>query len=288
MAKKGGLGRGLDALFSESASEAQLGETSESVREIAVSSIHRNEDQPRTHFDEQALQELEDSIRKVGVLQPILVRPDTSGYEIIAGERRFQAARRAGLTKVPVVVRESDDNESLELALIENIQRSNLNSIEEARAYRDLLTRTNITQEELAQRMSKSRSAITNTLRLLDLPEEVQQMLFQGLLTAGHARAILTVPTDKARIKLAEKVVNEKLSVRQTETLAPLFSVEHAEKPQKQPMPSSFKRVAKQLRDELDTPVKIKNVRGKYKIEIEFADESDLARILDSIGSKGE
>ena len=288
MAKKGGLGRGLDALFSESASEAQLGETSESVREIAVSSIHRNEDQPRTHFDEQALQELEDSIRKVGVLQPILVRPDTSGYEIIAGERRFQAARRAGLTKVPVVVRESDDNESLELALIENIQRSNLNSIEEARAYRDLLTRTNITQEELAQRMSKSRSAITNTLRLLDLPEEVQQMLFQGLLTAGHARAILTVPTDKARIKLAEKVVNEKLSVRQTETLAPLFFVEHAEKPQKQPMPSFFKRVAKQLRDELDTPVKIKNVRGKYKIEIEFADESDLARILDSIGSKGE
>ena len=288
MGKKGGLGRGLDALFSESASEAQLGETSESVREIAVSSIHRNEDQPRTHFDEQALQELEDSIRKVGVLQPILVRPDASGYEIIAGERRFQAARRAGLTKVPVVVRESDDNESLELALIENIQRNNLNSIEEARAYRDLLTRTNITQEELAQRMSKSRSAITNTLRLLDLPEEVQQMLFQGLLTAGHARAILTVPTDEARIKLAEKVVNEKLSVRQTETLAPLFSVEHVEKPQKQPMPSSFKRVAKQLRDELDTPVKIKNARGKYKIEIEFADESDLARILDSIGSKGE
>lgn len=288
MGKKGGLGRGLDALFSESASEAQLGETSESVREIAVSSIHRNEDQPRTHFDEQALQELEDSIRKVGVLQPILVRPDASGYEIIAGERRFQAARRAGLTKVPVVVRESDDNESLELALIENIQRSNLNSIEEARAYRDLLTRTNITQEELAQRMSKSRSAITNTLRLLDLPEEVQQMLFQGLLTAGHARAILTVPTDEARIKLAEKVVNEKLSVRQTETLAPLFSVEHAEKPQKQPMPSAFKRVAKQLRDDLDAPVKIKSARGKYKIEIEFADESDLARILDSMGSKGE
>lgn len=288
MAKKGGLGRGLDALFSESASEAQLSETAESVREMSVSNIHRNEGQPRTHFDETALQELEDSIRKVGVLQPILVRPDDHGYEIIAGERRFQAARRAGLTRVPVVVRESDDNESLELALIENIQRSNLNSIEEARAYRDLLTRTNITQEELAQRMSKSRSAITNTLRLLDLPDEVQQMLFDGLLTAGHARAILTVPTEEARIKLAEKVVSEKLSVRQTENLAPLFSVGHAEKPQKQSLPASFKRVARQLHEDLETGVKIKSSRGKYKIEIEFADEADLARILDMMGSKGE
>ena len=288
MAKKGGLGRGLGSLISESASEAQTDDVIGAVREITVANIHRNADQPRTHFDEQALQELEDSIRQVGVLQPILVRSDGTGYEIIAGERRFQAAKRAGLTRVPVVIRESDDNESLELALIENIQRSNLNSIEEARAYKDLLTRTNITQEELAQRMAKSRSAITNTLRLLDLPEEVQQMLFDGLLTAGHARAILTVPTEEARIKLAQKVVADKLSVRQTETLAPLFSVEHADKPQKQPMPSSFKRVAKQLGDELETGVKIKSARGKYKLEIEFADETDLARILESIGSKGE
>lgn len=286
MAKKGGLGRGIGALISESYVEAAAPEVEGAVVTLPVEKIHRNECQPRLNFDEDALRELEESIRQVGVLQPILVRPDGEGYQIIAGERRYQASRRAGLTEVPVVIREIDDDGSLELALIENIQRSDLNSIEEARAYRELLDRTKVTQEELAKRLGKSRSAVTNALRLLDLPDEIQVMLFEGLLTAGHARCILAVPTLEKRLALAQKVVNEKLSVRQTESLVPLFSVETDEKPVRQPLPSTFKRVARQLRDELATNVKIKQARGKYKIEIEFADEEDLGRILDVIATK--
>ena len=288
MAKKGGLGRGISALISESNVEAAAPAAEGSVVEVAISRIHRNAAQPRTHFDEQALQELEDSVRQVGIIQPIVVRPDGDGYEIVAGERRFQAATRAGLEKVPVVVREIDDDKSLELALIENIQRSDLNNIEEAKAYRELLDRTKVTQEELANRLGKSRSSVTNALRLLDLPDEVQRMLYDGLITAGHARSILAVPTYEKRIALAEKVVAEKLSVRQTESLVALFSVEQSDQAPKKVMPSSFKRVARQLREELATNVKIKQGRGKYKIEIEFVDEADLARILDVIGTKEE
>lgn len=288
MAKKGGLGRGISALISESNVEAASPAAEGSVVEAAIGRIHRNEAQPRTHFDEQALQELEDSVRQVGIIQPIVVRPDGDGYEIVAGERRFQAATRAGLERVPVVVREIDDDKSLELALIENIQRSDLNSIEEAKAYRELLDRTKVTQEELAKRLGKSRSSVTNALRLLDLPDEVQRMLYDGLITAGHARSILAVPTYDKRIALAEKVVAEKLSVRQTESLVALFSVEHSDQTPKKVMPSSFKRVARQLREELATNVKIKQGRGKYMIEIEFADEADLSRILDVIGTKEE
>lgn len=279
MAKKSGLGRGLNALISEA--NAETGNEPEAV--LSISEIVRNPNQPRKTFDEDKLAELADSIRQNGVLQPILVRRKGQKYEIVAGERRYQASKLAGLKEIPAVVREIDDDKVFQLALIENLQRSDLSPIEEAKGYKQLLTNRSLTQEELAKILSKSRSAIANTLRLMDLPVEVQHMMEQGLLTAGHARAILAVPSEDGRIKLAKKVVTESLTVRQTENLAPLFSVEHTETRTRVAAPQSFKRAARELRKMLDTNVKVKQVRGKNKIEIEFKDEDELARILAQI-----
>lgn len=279
MAKKSGLGRGLNALISEA--NAETGNEPEAV--LRISEIVRNPNQPRKTFDEDKLAELADSIRQNGVLQPILVRRKGQKYEIVAGERRYQASKLAGLKEIPAVVREIDDDKVFQLALIENLQRSDLSPIEEAKGYKQLLTSRSLTQEELAKILSKSRSAIANTLRLMDLPVEVQHMMEQGLLTAGHARAILAVPSEEGRIKLAKKVVTESLTVRQTENLAPLFSVEHTETRTRVAAPQSFKRAARELRKMLDTNVKVKQVRGKNKIEIEFKDEDELARILAQI-----
>lgn len=279
MAKKSGLGRGLNALISEA--NAETGNEPEAV--LSISEIVRNPNQPRKTFDEDKLAELADSIRQNGVLQPILVRRKGQKYEIVAGERRYQASKLAGLKEIPAVVREIDDDKVFQLALIENLQRSDLSPIEEAKGYKQLLTSRSLTQEELAKILSKSRSAIANTLRLMDLPVEVQHMMEQELLTAGHARAILAVPSEEGRIKLAKKVVTESLTVRQTENLAPLFSVEHTETRTRVATPQSFKRAARELRKMLDTNVKVKQVRGKNKIEIEFKDEDELARILAQI-----
>ena len=284
MAKKSGLGRGLNALISEA--NAETGNEPEAV--LSISEIVRNPNQPRKSFDEDKLAELADSIRQNGVLQPILVRRKGQKYEIVAGERRYQASKLAGLKEIPAVVREIDDDKVFQLALIENLQRSDLSPIEEAKGYKQLLTSRSLTQEELAKILSKSRSAIANTLRLMDLPVEVQHMMEQGLLTAGHARAILAVPSEEGRIKLAKKVVAESLTVRQTENLAPLFSVEHTETRTRVAAPQSFKRAARELRKMLDTNVKVKQVRGKNKIEIEFKDEDELARILAQIQPDNE
>lgn len=284
MAKKSGLGRGLNALISEA--NAETGNEPEAV--LSISEIVRNPNQPRKTFDEDKLAELADSIRQNGVLQPILVRRKGQKYEIVAGERRYQASKLAGLKEIPAVVREIDDDKVFQLALIENLQRSDLSTIEEAKGYKQLLMSRSLTQEELAKILSKSRSAIANTLRLMDLPVEVQHMMEQGLLTAGHARAILAVPSEEGRIKLAKKVVTESLTVRQTENLAPLFSVEHTETRTRVAAPQSFKRAARELRKMLDTNVKVKQVRGKNKIEIEFKDEDELARILAQIQPDNE
>lgn len=279
MAKKSGLGKGLESLMGESAAEVGHGEDTS----LPIEKIVPNPNQPRINFDEEALDELADSIKQNGVLQPILVRKVGKEYQIVAGERRYQASKRAGLKEIPVVIRDIDDSKVFQLALIENLQRSDLNSIEEARGYKQLLQEQGLTQEGLANILSKSRSAIANTIRLLDLPEEVQDLIAQGLLTSGHARAILAVPTKEGRIKLANKVVLENLSVRQTETLAPLFSVDTPAAKPRVSSPQSFKRAAKQLRRVLDTNVRVKQVRGKNKIEIEFKDDEDLARILNHI-----
>ncbi|MBM6687759.1 ParB/RepB/Spo0J family partition protein [Collinsella tanakaei] len=250
---------------------------------VSISEIHPNPNQPRTHFNETELEELSESIRAHGVLQPLLVRKDDSGYEIIAGERRYQASKIAGLEEVPVVIKDVDDQEMLQLALIENLQRSDLNPIEEAKGYRQLIRASGMTQEALSKAVSKSRSTITNSLRLLDLPQRVQDLLFEGKLTAGHARAILAVPFEEQRIKLAEKVVAEGLSVRATENLAPLFSVGETPKPPRPVTPQSFKKAARVLRQVFNTNVKVKATRGKNKIEIEFKDEEELAQILQHV-----
>ena len=281
MAKKAALGKGLNALFTETAAESG----SEPEASLPIASIVTNPDQPRKSFDETQLSELSDSIKQNGVLQPILVRKKGDKYEIVAGERRYQASKLAGLKEIPAIVREIDDAEVFQLALIENLQRSDLTPIEEARGYRQLLDTKGLTQEGLAKILSKSRSAIANTLRLMDLPQEVQDMMEEGQITAGHARAILAVPTEEGRIKLAQKVVAENLTVRQTENLAPLFSVTRDEIKPKNPTPQYFKRAARTLRQALDTTVKVKQVRGKNKIEIEFKDEDDLARIIEQLSS---
>ncbi len=281
MAKKAALGKGLNALFTETAAESG----SEPEASLPIASIVTNPDQPRKSFDETQLSELSDSIKQNGVLQPILVRKKGDMYEIVAGERRYQASKLAGLKEIPAIVRDIDDAEVFQLALIENLQRSDLTPIEEARGYRQLLDTKGLTQEGLAKILSKSRSAIANTLRLMDLPQEVQDMMEEGQITAGHARAILAVPTEEGRIKLAQKVVTENLTVRQTENLAPLFSVTRDEIKPKNPAPQYFKRAARTLRQALDTTVKVKQVRGKNKIEIEFKDEDDLIRIIDQLSS---
>lgn len=277
--KKPALGRGLGSLMGEAQSETGYVDQKEETK-VSIDKINPNPNQPRTHFNETLLNELADSIRENGVLQPLLVRKKSEGYEIIAGERRYQASKIAGLEELPVIVKEVDDQKMLELALIENLQRSDLNPIEEAKGYRQLIKASGMTQEALSKAVSKSRSSITNSLRLLDLPEPVQQYLFDGRLTAGHARAILAVPYEEQRIKLADKVVAEGLSVRATENLAPLFSVGETPRAPRPVMPQSYKRAARVLRQALNTNVKVKSTRGKNKIEIEFKDEEELTRIL--------
>lgn len=278
MAKRAGLGRGLGLLVGEADAET-AGMRADST--LPLDRIRPNKGQPRRTFDDAELAELADSIRQNGILQPLLVRDRGDYYEIVAGERRYQAARAAGLDEVPVIIRDVSDDDVFKLALIENLQRSDLSPLEEANGYRQLIREKGLTQEELARILSKSRSTITNTLRLLDLPDEVQELVETGRLTAGHARAILAVPDEEGRIALAKRVVSEHLSVRQTESLASTFSVNQEDKPRRAPLPQSFKRAARQMRLALDTNVRVKNVRGKNKIEIEFASEDELAHIVD-------
>ena len=282
--KRGGLGRGLNALVSEAEYEtggsAASASNAASETKLPIEDIVPNPNQPRIHFNETELRELSESIQEHGVLQPLLVRKHGNGYEIIAGERRYQASKLAGLEELPVIIKEVNDEEMLALALIENLQRSDLNPVEEAKGYRQLIDASGMTQEALSKAVSKSRSAITNSLRLLDLPEVVQQMIFEGKLTAGHARAILAVPYEDARIRLAEKVVAEGLSVRATENLAPLFSAGETPKTRRPATPQSFKKAARVLRQVFNTNVRVKSSRGKNKIEIEFKDEEELSRIL--------
>lgn len=283
--KKQALGRGLNALMGEA--QTETGSVASDTL-VDITKIQPNPNQPRTHFNETLLQELSESIRENGVLQPLLVRKKGQKYEIIAGERRYQASKLAGIEKLPVIIKDVDDQKMLELALIENLQRSDLNPIEEAKGYKQLLKESGMTQEALSKAVSKSRSAITNSLRLLDLPDEVQQFLFNGKMTAGHARAILAVPLEDARIHLAQKVVNEGLSVRATENLAPLFSVGEEPKKPKSVTPQSYKKAARALRQVFNTNVKVKSSRGKNKIEIEFKDEEELSQILSVVMNSAE
>lgn len=248
---------------------------------VDIDLVEPNPDQPRTNFKKDDLEELANSIQKNGLLQPILVRKVGERYQIIAGERRWQACKSLDMKRVPIRVKEADDDETIVLALIENIQRTDLNPIEEAYGYRRMMERGKMTQSEVAQAVSKGRSTIANALRLLELPEDAQQLLFEEKITAGHARAILSIPSKEGRRKLTDKLVEDSISVREAEAYARLLSgVKKDSTKAREPQPKSYKTVARTLRDTLGTDVKIKSVGGKNKIEISFKDETDLERLF--------
>lgn len=275
----------LLAVGSDSANSLQ-GTQEKHIDEVPIDSVFPNPDQPRTNFKKEELEELAASIEKDGLLQPILVRTvKTGSYQIIAGERRWQACRIAGMKTVPIRIKDVDDGKALELALVENIQRSDLNPIEEAYGYRRMMERNNMTQSDVAQAMSKGRSTVANALRLLELPEDAQRLLYEEKISAGHARAILSIPSKEGREKLTEKLVSDKLSVREAENLARLLAgkKDGNETSSRQPLPPTYKTVAKALRDVLHTNVRVKSSKGKNKIEIEFKDEADLERLFEEL-----
>ena len=278
-----GLGRGLDALLGDPSLPAQ-GEGSVS---LPISQVEPGLNQPRKRFDQESLAELTESIRTHGVIQPLTVRRLASGYyQIIAGERRWRAAKAAGLAEVPAVIIEADDRKVMELGLIENLQREDLNPIEEANGYKVLLDEYGLTQEEVAQRVGKSRPAVANALRLLALPDPVHLLLEEGKLSAGHARAILAVPSGELQKKLAQKVVAEELSVRQTEALAKRLAAGEKEPPAPKTAAGPdlslyIKEAEKSLASRFGRKVHIVNGRKKGKIELEYYNPEDLNTLLE-------
>ncbi|MBQ1594251.1 MAG: ParB/RepB/Spo0J family partition protein [Ruminococcus sp.] len=277
MAKKlGGLGKGLNAIFIENDSEKGDGAVT-----LKISEIEPNRSQPRQSFDEAALSELAESISAHGLLQPLLVRPlPLGGYEIVAGERRYRACRMAGLTEVPVVIRELTESETMELALIENLQREDLTPLEEAEGYNVLMKEHNFTQEEVAQSMGKSRPAIANALRLLKLPESIREMLREEQISAGHARALLTLENEEQMKAVAEEIIKKDLSVRQTEALCKKpVKVKTEEKPERQP--SFYKMVELALNESLGRKITVSKNKKKEGgvLQIEFYSDEELQEL---------
>ena len=281
MALERGLGRGLGALLGDAALQSQEGGS----LSLPISQVEPGLKQPRKRFDEESLQDLADSIRTHGVIQPLTVRRLASGYyQIIAGERRWRAAKLAGLTEIPAVIIEADDRKVMELGLIENLQREDLNPVEEANGYKVLMDEYGLTQEEVAQRVGKSRPAVANALRLLALPDPVHQLLEEGKLSAGHARAILAAPTGELQKKLAQKVIAEDLSVRQTEALAKRLAAGEKEPSSPPPGPdlTIYLRAAeKSLAARFGRKVNIISGKKKGKIELEYYNPEDLNTLLD-------
>jgi len=280
--QKKGLGRGLGSLIASADAEAGV---NIDFTEIPINKVTANPNQPRIDFSEERLAELVESIRKEGLLQPIIVRPEGAGYQIVAGERRWQACKRLGMQTIAAKIIIANDIEAQEISLVENLQRDNLNAIEEARGYQRLIDISGRKQKDIAFAVSKNQATISNALRLLSLPDEVQDMMFEGLISAGHGRAILSVAEEEGRIKLARKIVEDSLSVRDAEAIARLYESHGLERSRRMPAPRSFKLVARRLRQQLGTSVRVKTVRGKNRIEIEFMDEEDLQRICDLLDS---
>lgn len=278
MAKKGGLGKGLDAIFYDNAREDDAGAV-----ELGINDLEPNRTQPRQSFDDSAMTELADSIAQHGVLQPILVRPLLSGgYQIVAGERRWRASRMAGLTTVPAVIRDLTDSEVMQLALIENLQREDLKPLEEANGYKMLMDNFEFTQEEIAKTVGKSRPAITNALRLLNLPEDMQNMLERGEMTAGHARTLLSFKNEDQMKTAARRVTMEGISVRELEKMAKRAN---EEKPEKADKPAKrriryYDEAELALRDVLNRVVHISGTKKKAALTIEFYGEKDLKNLL--------
>lgn len=264
-------------------------ESNEKLQEISVDLIEPNPDQPRTNFDENKLQELAHSIKDQGVLQPIVLRKKGSKYQIIAGERRWQASRIAGKKTIPATVIEANDTKALELALIENIQRDDLNPIEEAYTYKRLMDKLNYTQAELAKAVAKGRSTVANAIRLLDLPEKAQEAMFNNQISAGHARAVLSVPNQKGRDKLTQKIIDEKLTVREAESLARLLSIDPASRVKSETtsqIPAAYAAMAKSLKEVLGTNVKVKKGKSDNKLEISFKSEEELRKIYEKLSEE--
>lgn len=297
--KKGlskGLGKGLDSMIPDVIAEHKTNDTQAAVpreTEIPISKIEPNKGQPRKVFDEDTLADLADSIKQFGVIQPLVVQKRDNYYEIIAGERRWRAAKLAGLKKIPAVVKEYTPQEIMEIALIENIQREDLNPIEEAMAYHNLIVEFKLKQDELAERVSKSRTAITNTLRLLKLDERVQQMLINDVISSGHARAIIPVEDGDEQYAIATKILDEKLSVRETEKLIKLYHDQKAGKVKEKAKPGiseQEKIILKQLEEKMKkiigTKVSInQKQKNKGRIEIEYYSNDELERIIELFSS---
>ncbi|MCH5298500.1 MAG: ParB/RepB/Spo0J family partition protein [Ruminococcus sp.] len=282
MAKKiGGLGKGLGAIFIENETEDRNATVT-----LKISEIEPNHDQPRREFDEDALNQLADSIKQHGLIQPILVRPLLGGgYQIVAGERRYRACQIAGVTEVPVMIRELTERETMEIALIENLQRENLNPIEEALGYKSLMDEYNLSQEDVATAVGKSRPAVANTLRLLKLPDEVCNLLKEGRLSAGHARALLSFDSDDEIIRLANEIIENDLSVRQIEKLSKAKPKKSKEtKPERKP--SYYAMVEQSLSEYLGKKVKVSPLKGKKggTLQIEFYSDEDLKDLAAKLG----
>ena len=311
MAGKRGLGRGLDSMIPRKAGEntaaekkgAAAGKSDGSDKDhvqstetgpermVKLSKVEPNRNQPRKVFNEDALLELSESIKQYGVLQPLLVSARDGYYEIIAGERRWRAAKMAGLKEIPVIVREYNNQQIVEISLIENIQREDLNAIEEARAFKNLIDEFGLTQDELADKVSKSRTAVTNSMRLLKLEEKVQQMLIDEMITPGHARALLAVADPEMQISLATKIFDEKLSVRETEQIVKNITTKKPEKrvPVRKNNPAedaAYEQIEERIKSVLGTKVQIqRKSSNKGKIEIEYYTRDDFERIVDMLQS---
>ena len=299
MTHKKGLGKGINALFGQNISNDESVSDNESVNissddknvviEADINKIEPNKNQPRTSFDEEKIAELAESIKEIGIVQPIVVKKNGDFFMIIAGERRWRAARKAGLKTIPVIIREYDEAEALEASLIENIQRENLNPLEEAFTYKKFYDEFIFNQETIAKKVGKSRTAVTNSMRLLNLDKRVQNFLKENKLSGGHARALLSISNGDLQFEAAEKVIEESLSVRMTEDFVKNFlenierqNLKNENEKEKKAQPNSemYNQIAKSLNDILGTKVNIKNGRNKGKIEIEYYSEEELDRLI--------
>ena len=282
MAKKfGGLGKGLGAIFIENDTEDKSGGVT-----LNISEIEPNRSQPRKEFDEQALSELADSISKHGLLQPLLVRPlALGGYEIVAGERRYRACRMAGITEVPVIIRELTESETMELALIENLQREDLTPLEEAEGYQALMSEHGMTQEEVAQSVGKSRPAVANALRLLRLPDSILEYLKYEKISAGHARALITLPQEDLMKEVCEQIVKNDLSVRQTEKLCKKLTADKKPEKPKEKIPNYYREVELTLSEALGRKISVTKSKGKEGgvLQIEFYSDEELTELSNKL-----
>lgn len=298
--KRNGLGKGLDSLIPNKAEKTlttnekkpEVNKTDEKTSKtgeilVKINQVEPNREQPRKDFDEDSLMELADSIKQFGILQPLIVQKKKDYYEIIAGERRWRAAKLAGVKEVPVIIKEYTDQEIVEISLIENIQRENLNPIEEAMAYKRLLEEFNLKQDEVAERVSKSRTAVTNSMRLLKLSSRVQQMIVDDMISTGHARALLAIDDEEQQYQLANRIFDEKLSVRETEKLVKALKNPKKEiKKEKSEHTFAYQNIEEQMKNIIGTKVSVNaKANGKGRIEIEYYSEEELERIYDLIMS---